>query len=153
MPQECATKAANQRAKDELTLHPLESPRTWPNLLAERQNVFWKDYSVIVAAGTPAGIKAHEAGARNAADLAGRLLSYHAENHLEAVKFRSDKLESGMWRDAFRNGLSFHAANLPEWIPHGQGFIAATNMKREGNVSDPAAREMVTSPSSIGWRF
>ena len=40
-------------------------------------------------------IKAHEAGERNAADLAGRLLSYHAENHLEAVKWLRIAAENG----------------------------------------------------------
>ena len=40
-------------------------------------------------------IKAHEAGARNAADLAGRLLSHRAENHLEAVKWLRIAAESG----------------------------------------------------------
>jgi TPR repeat protein len=40
-------------------------------------------------------IKAHEAGARNAADLAGRLLSYHAESHLEAVKWLRIAVENG----------------------------------------------------------
>ena len=40
-------------------------------------------------------IKAHEAGARNAADLAGRLLSYRAENHLEAVNWLRIAAESG----------------------------------------------------------
>lgn len=40
-------------------------------------------------------IKAHEAGARNAAELAGRLLSYRAENHLEAVKWLRIAAESG----------------------------------------------------------
>lgn len=40
-------------------------------------------------------IRAHEAGARNAAELAGRLLSYRAENHLEAVKWLRIAAESG----------------------------------------------------------
>ena len=34
-----------------------------------------------------------------------------------------------------------------------QGFIAATSMNCDGNVIVPAAREMVTLPSSSGWRI
>ena len=33
------------------------------------------------------------------------------------------------------------------------GFIAATSMNCDGNVIVPAAREMVTRPSSSGWRM
>ena len=33
------------------------------------------------------------------------------------------------------------------------GFIAATSMNWDGNVMVPAAREMVTWPSSSGWRM
>ncbi len=40
-------------------------------------------------------IRAHEAGARNAAELAGRLLSYHTENHLDAVKWLRIAAENG----------------------------------------------------------
>ena len=46
-----------------------------------------------------------------------------------------------------------YAADLPKFNPHGQGFMAATNIKRAGKVSDPAAREMVTFPSSNGCRI
>ena len=34
--------------------------------------------------------------------------------------------------------------------PHGQEFIEATSMKLHGKVSDIAAREIVTKPSSRG---
>jgi TPR repeat protein len=40
-------------------------------------------------------IKAHDAGARNAANLAGRLLSYHPENHVAAVKWLRIAVENG----------------------------------------------------------
>jgi TPR repeat protein len=40
-------------------------------------------------------IKAHDAGARNAAGLAGRILSYHSENHPEAVKWLRIAVENG----------------------------------------------------------
>lgn len=40
-------------------------------------------------------IKAHEAGARSGADLAGRLLSFRAENHLEAVRWLRIAADSG----------------------------------------------------------
>ncbi len=36
--------------------------------------------------------------------------------------------------------------------PQRQGFIAATSIKRLGRRRAPAARVMVTSPSSMGWR-
>ena len=36
--------------------------------------------------------------------------------------------------------------------PHGQGFIAATSIIELGYVSEPATREIVTLPSSNGWR-
>ena len=36
--------------------------------------------------------------------------------------------------------------------PHLQGFIAHTSMKRLGYVTVPAARDTVTTPSSMGWR-
>ena len=36
--------------------------------------------------------------------------------------------------------------------PQRQGFMAHTSMKRLGRRMDPAARVMVTSPSSRGWR-
>lgn len=35
---------------------------------------------------------------------------------------------------------------------HGHGFIAATSMNSAGKVIEPAAREMVTRPSSSGCR-
>ena len=38
-------------------------------------------------------------------------------------------------------------------VPQGQGFIAAANMNRDGNVTEMAARAMVTDPSSRGWRM
>ena len=37
--------------------------------------------------------------------------------------------------------------------PHGQGFMAATSMNMAGKVTVPAARELVTLPSSRGWRM
>ena len=36
--------------------------------------------------------------------------------------------------------------------PQRQGFMAHTSMNRLGSVSVPAARVMVTKPSSSGWR-
>src|SRR6266849_566553 len=36
--------------------------------------------------------------------------------------------------------------------PQGQGFIAATSMKRAGSTAAPVARTTETSPSSSGWR-
>src|SRR3989304_4395110 len=36
--------------------------------------------------------------------------------------------------------------------PQGQGFIAATSTKRAGKVRLVVAREIVTRPSSSGWR-
>ena len=36
--------------------------------------------------------------------------------------------------------------------PQGQGFIAATRVNELGYVSEPATREIVTFPSSKGWR-
>jgi hypothetical protein len=37
--------------------------------------------------------------------------------------------------------------------PQGHGFIAAASMNLEGNVTETAAREMVSAPSSSGWRI
>ena len=37
--------------------------------------------------------------------------------------------------------------------PHGQGFIAATSMNCVGKITVPAARAMVTFPSSNDWRM
>ena len=37
--------------------------------------------------------------------------------------------------------------------PQGQGFIAHTSMNWLGNVCEPCTREMVTCPSSSGWRM
>jgi TPR repeat protein len=76
--------------------------------------------------------KAHEAGARNAAELAGRLLSYRAENHLEAVKWLRIAAESG-------NELSY--ASLAEIYKTGdhlpmtprRHFIAGFIMLNAGN--------------------
>jgi hypothetical protein len=39
---------------------------------------------------------------------------------------------------------------LRDLNPYGHGFIAATSMNSEGNVTLPAAREIVTLPSSSG---
>ena len=36
--------------------------------------------------------------------------------------------------------------------PQGHGFNAATNMNSAGKVVDVKAREIVTTPSSSGWR-
>ena len=33
-----------------------------------------------------------------------------------------------------------------------EGFMAATSMKRAGNLTEPWTRAMVTSPPSSGWR-
>ena len=44
-----------------------------------------------------------------------------------------------------------HSRPEPKY-PQGHGFIEATSVKFAGNVSDDAAREIVTCLSSIGWR-
>jgi hypothetical protein len=41
----------------------------------------------------------------------------------------------------------------PGIFPSGVGFIAATSMNCDGKVMVPAAREIVTRPSSSGWRM
>jgi len=37
--------------------------------------------------------------------------------------------------------------------PQGHGFMAATNMKEQGKVMVPEAREIVTFPSSSGFLY
>ena len=37
-------------------------------------------------------------------------------------------------------------------VPNQQGFMAAASMNRAGYDSDVSARQMVTLPSSSGWR-
>ena len=37
--------------------------------------------------------------------------------------------------------------------PQGQGFMAQTSMNSHGKVCEPCTREMVTCPSSSGWRM
>lgn len=52
-------------------------------------------------------IKAHGAGAKNAAELVGRLLSYHAESHLEAVKWLRIAIENG-YNSAYSSLADIH---------------------------------------------
>jgi hypothetical protein len=47
-------------------------------------------------------------------------------------------------------GVQWHSRLGSPKYPHGHGFIAAASMNREGNVTDTAARAMVTEPSSKG---
>src|SRR5664280_2248960 len=47
-------------------------------------------------------------------------------------------------------GVQWHSRERSLKYPQGQGFMAATSMKRAGKVSDMAARAMVTVPSSNG---
>src|SRR6266478_4924804 len=47
-------------------------------------------------------------------------------------------------------GVQWHSRVGAPKYPQGQGFIAAASTKREGNVTDTAARDMVTAPSSSG---
>jgi hypothetical protein len=50
-------------------------------------------------------------------------------------------------------GVQWHSRVGSPKYPHGQGFIAAASMNREGKVTETAAREIVTAPSSSGWRI
>ena len=47
-------------------------------------------------------------------------------------------------------GVQWHSRVGSPKYPHGHGFIAAASMKREGKVTETAAREIVTAPSSSG---
>src|SRR5271165_24397 len=47
-------------------------------------------------------------------------------------------------------GVQWHSRERSLKYPQGQGFMAATSMKRAGKLSDMAARAMVTVPSSNG---
>jgi len=47
-------------------------------------------------------------------------------------------------------GVQWHSRVGSPKYPQGHGFIAAANMNREGNVTDIAARAIVTEPSSNG---
>jgi hypothetical protein len=49
-----------------------------------------------------------------------------------------------------RPGLHLHALCGCIKYPHGQGFIAATNINLAGKVKTPFALEIVTSASSSG---
>src|SRR3989344_216927 len=49
-------------------------------------------------------------------------------------------------------GLQMQAFFLFPAFPHGQGFIAATNIKFDGKTAEPFAREIETMLSSSGWR-
>jgi hypothetical protein len=61
-------------------------------------------------------------------------------------------------RETDRSGKrTFHCTNAKSTCsrrqnsnPHGHGFIAATSIKREGKVSEPLLRAIVTEPSSSG---
>jgi hypothetical protein len=50
----------------------------------------------------------------------------------------------------FQSAKAIYARYHPRLNPHGQGFIAATSMNSDGKVTLPAAREIVTFPSSNG---
>jgi hypothetical protein len=50
-------------------------------------------------------------------------------------------------------GVQWHSRVGSPKYTHGQGFIAAASMNREGKVTETAAREIVTAPSSSGWRI
>ena len=50
-------------------------------------------------------------------------------------------------------GVQWHSRERSLKYPQGQGFMAATSMKRAGKLSDMAARAMVTVPSSSGCRI
>lgn len=59
-------------------------------------------------------IRAHTAGAKHAAELAGRLLSYHRDNHLEAVKWLRTAVDHG-YDSAFYNlALIYEDRESPE---------------------------------------
>jgi hypothetical protein len=47
-------------------------------------------------------------------------------------------------------GVQWHSLVGSPKYQHGQGFIAAASMNRAGKVTETAAREIVTAPSSNG---
>jgi len=47
-------------------------------------------------------------------------------------------------------GVQWHPCPGSPKCPHGQGFIAAASINREGNVTEIAALAIVTDPSSHG---
>jgi len=51
------------------------------------------------------------------------------------------------------DGLQRHSAFQSPKYPQGPGFIAATSMNSEGNVTLPAARATVTWPYLERWRI
>jgi TPR repeat protein len=62
-------------------------------------------------------IRAHEAGARNGAELAGRLLSYRAENHLEAVKWLRIAVDHGIDSAFYNLALIYEDRQSPAHDP------------------------------------
>ena len=54
------------------------------------------------------------------------------------------------WRTRYAGQA--HSRSRSPKKPQGHGFIAATSMMRAGKRTDVSAREIVTSPSSSGWR-
>src|SRR3989344_2557654 len=50
------------------------------------------------------------------------------------------------------DGLQMQALVLDPAFPQGQGFMAATNIKLDGKIAEPLAREIETMLSSSGWR-
>lgn len=62
-------------------------------------------------------IKAYEAGSKSASELAGRLLSYHPENHVEAVKWLRVAVDHG-YVDAYYNlAMNHEDRSSPAYDP------------------------------------
>jgi len=62
-------------------------------------------------------IKAYAAGSKNAADLAGRLLSYQPENHLEAVGWLQIAVEEGNELSNYSLALIYENRESPAYNP------------------------------------
>lgn len=60
-------------------------------------------------------IKAHAAGAKHAAELAGRLLSYHSDNHLEAVRWLRTAVDHGYESAYYNLALIYENRESPEY--------------------------------------
>jgi TPR repeat protein len=60
-------------------------------------------------------IRAHTAGAKHAAELAGRLLSYHRDNHLEAVKWLRTAVDHGYDSVFYNLALIYEDRESPEY--------------------------------------
>ncbi len=75
--------------------------------------------------------------------------------HSDRPQCQADKNDkhNELGRGAHNRRRATYARVRPHLNPHGQGFMAAISMNSLGKVRLPAAREIVTFPSSSGWRI